>query len=242
MDNTKTASEPSQYNPPQKSSRLFIISGFIMMLVIGVAIGYYFGSTRSSNIKSEIKGNEQSEMKSPSPTSAVITQAVNSDYTRFESVPLGLSLQYPPNMYFKDYIDSIGIYFEPLPTEETLMFPDGITLNKRDQTFKEEFDALFNAEVGEDVPEAHNAVYVKIEKLRNFKIDGYDAVEYFKDGITPIPTNPEFGRGPIGYSSTILIKKNENEYYQITNSSMNNDLLNERAGVFLGIIESLDIK
>lgn len=114
----------------------------------------------------------------------------------------------------------------------------GMTITILDSSVRNEFNALELATIGSDVPEAHHAVSVVVNKLGNTVIDEHNAVEYIIDGIS-IPL--EQGRGPIPYSHNFMIKVNENTYVRISNFGFEISDVENRDRLFSSLISSISI-
>ncbi|MBI2641479.1 hypothetical protein HYW87_02685 [Candidatus Roizmanbacteria bacterium] len=160
-----------------------------------------------------------------------------SQWKTYSNENLGLTIKYPESLFLKESGQDVLFAFETLPTGDAPYPLDLILLAYGNWT---EFDALFKAQQGEDVKEAHHAVDVKVEKIQNLTIAKFDAVEYIRDGTIPPTTG--LGRGPIGYEHHYLIKKNDKEYINFINLGMDRQKTQQRDSLFRVMLSSLIIK
>lgn len=155
-------------------------------------------------------------------------QANNSIWKTYTNTKYGYSIKYPAGLFVKESAGTAFSY-EPFPTEDVpIVSPFGINI-KGDYVSKE-FDALLQAKQGDDVPEAHHAVDVKVNKIKNLKFGDYNAVEFIRDGTVQTAGGP--GRGPIGYEHKILIKKTNQEFIELINTSASANKTNQQDYVF----------
>lgn len=162
----------------------------------------------------------------------------NTNWKMYTSEKLGLSVKYPENFYLNEIGTSTFFSEVPFPTGEGPTLPDNILISLQSESVA--FTPLFNADQGEDVIQAHNAVDVKVEKIRNLKISNHDAVEYVRNGLISPTTG--LGRGPIGYEHHYLIKKNEKEFIDVVNDSMQEEKAKQRDTIFSEMVSSLTLK
>jgi len=76
--------------------------------------------------------------------------------------------------------------------------------------------------------------------IRNFSFGKYDAVEYIRDGITPPKSG--LGRGSIGYEHNVLVKKNNQEFIDLLNDSMEVAKTQSRDPIFNEMVSSFVLK
>ncbi|MBI2329825.1 hypothetical protein HYU94_00335 [Candidatus Daviesbacteria bacterium] len=253
MDTTKKQVIPDQ--PTSKKSVndssiqnqkgfTLIILGVIVLLIVVAGGAYYFGM---QNGKSSVTSQPQittNPTAAPS-TSTTTTQPSptsipDSNLKMYTNQKMGFTIKYPSSLYVKEFETSVVFTSEPYPTTEGPGPIDLIEISLKGSYMASQFDALFKANVGDDVPEAHNAVDVKITKLKNLKFGKYDAVEYIRDGITPPKSG--LGRGPIGYEHNVLIKKNNQEFIDLLNDSMEVAKTQSRDPVFNEMVSSFVLK
>lgn len=210
----------------------------LIMLCIGLVGGYLLWSGKGIPNSDEKYVDLKPNDSSPSPLSLGPSSEISSEWKRYTNAKIGFSINYPKALTVYEMPSGVRFFKDPSVIDTPLMDDDYFGVNLYD--FKLiEFVPLFEASIGSDVPEAHKAVSVKITKLKNSKIKGYDVVEYIHDGVT-VPMG-DLGRGPIGYSHILLIKIAENKYLQIANNSMDPEITKQRDSQFAEIVKSLDI-
>lgn len=242
--NQQTAS-PVQNTPPELivNSSISNQKGFVPMvisvvfLLIVVAGGaYYLGiQNGKSSVNQQSRNTVNPTTSLPSPTSAL-----NVDYKTHTNQKMGLTIKYPERLYVKDFGTFVAFTSEPYPDTEGPRPSDMIEITLEGSYMSTQFDALYKADIGDDVPEAHNAVDVKITKLKNLKFGKYDAVEYILDGT--IPPKSGLGRGPVGYGHYVLIKKSDQELINLHNISMDVAKTQSRDPIFNEMVGSLVLK
>ncbi|GEM_PF-5298563 len=229
---------PNSEQPVQQKSFLLPVMGVILLVAFVGAGAYYL----------VVKKN-QTETLTQKPTSMPIVTPIVSQTTlpdetanwqTYNDQTLGVSVKYPPNLIIKKLEKAVAFSFEPYPTGDSQQPLDFITISLAENYKLVPFNALFKANQGDDVSEAHDAVDVKVTKIKNLKFGRYDAVEYIRDGL--IPHTSGLGRGFIGYEHYILIKKNDNEFIDIANKTMSVEKTKQRDTIFNKMISSLSIR
>lgn len=218
-------------NNKLKVSNFFIFAGAIFILFL-IAGAYILGTQNAKPIP--FLQNSPASQASGSK----VKKIQDWNWKAYENSNLGFSLRYPSDLYLTEVGNDIYFTFNPKPSSGWGPGPlTMIQVSKKGDWLNKAFNALFAAKKDDDVVEAQNAVYVKALKIRNFKIGGLDAVEYIHDGITPPKGN--LGRGPVGYSHVILIKKNDSEFLELRNTSMEVEETKLRDEIFNKMVDAL---
>jgi hypothetical protein len=163
------------------------------------------------------------------------TAALNwKTYTNNKS---GFSIKYPTTLSLTDSEFTTWFTFEPYPSGEVQPL-ETITISYMKELAA--FKPLFDAKAGDDVIAAHNAIDVKVTKIKNLKLGSYDAVEYIRDGITTPKSG--LGRGPIGYEHNFVVKKGNTEFIRFTNTTMDVEKTKQRDAIFNEMMTTLEFK
>lgn len=229
-------------NPTSNQKGNFLIPIGITFLILIVGAGAYYLSTRQ---KQSITQDKQNITVSPTATTQNLPTAppildTTANWRTYNNQKLGISVKYPSDLFIKEFETSTSFTFEPYPTGEGPGPLDLIEISLRGSYVSQAFTALYKASQGDDVPEAHNAVDVKVTKLKNLKFGNYTAVEYIRDGLTPPKSG--LGRGPIGYEHHVLIKKSEQEFIDLINQNMDVEKTKQRDVIFNEMITSFSIR
>lgn len=246
LENQPNQSQPTPpHQPPapeptiKQTGFLLPIIGVILLVALVGAGAYYLG----------VKKN-QTETLSQKPTSMPIAtpttyQAISPDETtnwkNYNNPKLNITVKYPSDLFVEESETYAVFSFEPYPTGDFQRVPDNIQISLKGNYISGPFNALFKANQGEDVPEAHNAVDVKVTKIKNLKLGEFEAVEYIRDGLT-LQGNSGLGRGLIGYEHHLLIKKNNQEFIDFINQNMEVEKTKQRDVIFNKMISSLSIR
>jgi len=212
-----------------------IILVLLFLLALGVA-GYF--AYQNNQLK---KGSQKIIKLIPSPKIVQPSppRDETADWNNYTNEEFEYSIKYPPNLYLTE---ANNVLFTSEPEPEGGWGPgpsEVICVSIFGDYVSNDFDALYKAEKGDDVVEAHHAIYVKITKLNNLKFGNYDAVEYINDGVTP--PKGDLGRGPVGYSHVILIKKNSEQFLELINTSMEVEKTKQRDPIFNQMVSTLQI-
>lgn len=240
LDNSST--EPTKF-PKQKTHPLLpILITFLVSAAIFGTIGFYIGkgTNKLSSERNQNYDQSNSETINTSRPESVEKKVSSdkADWLIYRSDALGLTIEYPKKLTKQGDSNFIQLLFGEMPVEGP--GDSGvISIQSMGSYAAEMFNALYNASVGEDVPLAHGASDVKVEKVKNLNLDKYQAVEYYRDGVSLF--NNESGRGPLGYEHNFIIKISEEEYILLTNAAMNESVQKTNDGDFLEMVLSLKI-
>lgn len=226
----------------QRGNFLFIIGIVALVLVVGAG-AYYLGKKQMQPIPQTPQQTTPVPTVQVSPTSVLPTPQSSSttlNWKTYSNQKWNLSIKYPQNLYVKEFEFGTSFTFEPYPTGEGPGPLNLIEISLKGNYVTQAFNALFKASQGDDVPEAHNAVDVKVTKLKNLKLGNYDAVEYIRDGLTPPKSG--LGRGPIGYEHHVLIKKSDKDYIDLINQTMEVGKTKQRDPIFNEMVSSLSLQ
>ena len=231
---------PTSVNPVlnQRGNLLLVLGIVVLVFVVGAG-AYYFG-TKQTQIISQPQQSTPVTTTQPLPTSLPTnspSSSTTANWKIYSNQKWGLSIKYPQNLYVKEFEFCTSFTFEPYPAGEGLGPLDLIKISLKCSYIAQVYSALYKANQGDDVSEAHNAVDVKVTKLRNLKFGNYDAVEYIRDGLT-LPRSG-LGRGPIGYEHHVLIKKSDQEFIDLINQTMEVEKTKQRDPIFNYMASSL---
>lgn len=224
---------PDQMNSSLEDSNHSKIIPIIIVIIILILVGagsYILGTKNSQPATENII--QTTPIPSPIPTTDP-----TSNWKTYTNTKYGYSIKYPSDLFVKDFETATSFTSEPYPTGEGPGPLDLIEIASKGNYVNNTFNALFKANQGEDVLEAHSAIDVQVTKLRNTKFGTYDAVEYIRDGLTP--PKSDLGRGPIGYEHHVLIKKNDQEFIDLINQSMNVEKTKQRDLIFNEMVSTL---
>lgn len=197
-------------------------------ILIGVVLFSYLAYSSKINLPQK--------QTSQSPTTVSDETA---DWKTYTNTKYGYSVMYPQELYLTEFDTGVTFTSESYPPDNPGPL-DMIQITTKADYVSSEFNALFKASSGEDVPEAHHAVDVKVTKIKNLKFGNYNAVEFILDGT--IPSASGLGRGPIGYEHKILIKKNDQEFIQLLNNSMSEGKTKAQDKTFDQILSTFKFK
>lgn len=230
--------------PHHKSMLVYMVMGLVIF-ALGYGGGYYLGQ-KSSSVKatevSQITPSTIPSTISQKPVEKVMEVSVDAsmaDWDIYQNKEYGFQFKNPGGLYLKENGPS-WIKLEQNPIDIDEVFSINYFLVQVDSMYAYSFPALIQAKPGEDVIEAQNAVGVVIEKIRNLSVDGYEAVEYIRDGITQYDPDRDGGRGFIGYEHNILIKVDEQTYIRLTNSNKAKDQTEALDPIFNQILSTFE--
>jgi hypothetical protein len=218
----------------------------VILLLIIVAGGAYYLGKMQQKPEQVLKATSSPEptvlnMITSAPSSTAVPQAsptASLNWKIYTNNKSGFSIKYPTTLNLTDSEFTTWFTFEPYPTGEVQPPLETIMISYMKELAA--FKPLFDAKTDDDVIAAHNAIDVKVTKIKNLKFGSYDAVEYIRDGITPPKSG--LGRGPIGYEHNFVVKKGNTEFIRFTNTTMEVEKTKQRDAIFNEMMSSLQFK
>ncbi|OGC47025.1 hypothetical protein A2713_02205 [candidate division WWE3 bacterium RIFCSPHIGHO2_01_FULL_35_17] len=220
---------PIKTKNPVNKKIIWILVGLVVILGLALTyLSYLLNNSRTSVVENT-PTSETSESEG-------ISEDPTANWKTYTNEEYGFSFKYPAQFYLKAFPpNSITIANEPLPDGQ--LDPTRRISITVDSLYSGKYEQIRNAKAGADVSEAHHAVDVVIEKVRNFTVDSADAVEYYRDGVSK---QSEIGRGFIGYERIILIRSPEDKYIQLLLTSSSVEETNQWSDTFDQILSTFE--